>query len=222
MPRGTMKDDAARALDAEPVALPRRRFLVAVGLVPAVALLNRPALAAVRTPEAIEGPYYPIPSMRFKDVDNDLVRIQGRNHTAEGNILLLTGRVLDQNGRPVSGARVEIWQCDARGRYIHTGDFSFKRRDHGFQGFGFDISDERGLYTFRTIEPVAYPGRTPHIHVRVIHGEQMLTTQFYVAGHPENGRDRIFRRLNPAEQKAVSMTLRKGRRSLETAVDIRL
>ena len=135
---------------------------------------------------------------------------------------MLTGRVLDGNGRPVVGARVEIWQCDARGRYIHTGDFSFKRRDHGFQGFGFDVTDQQGIYAFRTIEPVAYPGRTPHIHVRVIHGGRELTTQFYVAGHPGNGRDRIFRRMSPAEQQAVSMTLRKGRRSLETVVDIRL
>ncbi len=202
--------------------LPRRKLLVAAGLLPALAVLGRPAVAAVRTPEAIEGPYYPIPSMRLKDVDNDLVRIQGRNHTAEGTILRLSGRVVDANGRAVSGARVEIWQCDARGRYIHTGDFSFKRRDHGFQGFGFDITDPRGIYTFRTIEPVAYPGRTPHIHVRVIHGERVLTTQLYIAGHPGNSRDRIFRRMNPAEQQAVSMVLGKGRRGLETVVDIRL
>ncbi|MCY1667611.1 dioxygenase family protein [Rhizobium sp. SL86] len=202
--------------------LARRHLLQAAFLLPALALVQRSALAAVRTPEATEGPYYPIPSMRLKDVDNDLVRISGRRHTAEGNILMLTGRVLDSNGQPVSGARVEIWQCDARGRYIHTGEFSFRRRDHGFQGFGFDVTDRRGIYTFRTIEPVVYPGRTPHIHVRVIHGERVLTTQFYIAGHAGNGRDRLFRRLNPAEQQAVSMNLRNGRRSLETVVDIRL
>ena len=77
----------------------------------------------------------------------------------------------------------------------------------GFQGFGHDISGADGGYSFRTIKPVTYPGRTPHIHVKVFDaaGREVLTSQFYLAGHPENARDRIFRSMSAAEAERVSM-----------------
>ena len=86
-------------------------------------------------------------------------------------------------GQPSRGAMVEIWQCDAHGIYNHPGDSGQRRRDAAFQGYGRTKVDDGGRYAFRTIRPVAYPGRTPHIHFKVhAPGVGMLTTQMYVAG----------------------------------------
>jgi protocatechuate 3,4-dioxygenase beta subunit len=93
------------------------------------------ALAALTpTPRQSRGPFYP--DRLPLDRDNDLVRVAGREGLARGEITHLTGRVLDRSGRPLSGALVEIWQCDANGRYIHSGDVGGAPRDLGFQGYG--------------------------------------------------------------------------------------
>ncbi|MEM9604140.1 MAG: protocatechuate 3,4-dioxygenase [Pseudomonadota bacterium] len=148
------------------------------------------AARSTRTPRAAEGPFYPTESMRYSDRDNDLVRRRDRVREAGGEVLHLHGTVADRDGRPLSGARVEIWQCDVNGRYLHTGDRGGRARDPDFQGFGFDRTDGEGRYRFRTLVPVAYPGRTPHIHVKVLAGQrELLTTQFYLADHPDNARD---------------------------------
>ena len=160
--------------------------------------------------------------MRFDDIDNDLVKIAGVVRQAGGEIVTLTGRVLDRSGAPVSGARVEIWQCDVNGRYLHTGDRGGKPRDSAFQGFGHDMTDEQGRYQFRTIKPVAYPGRTPHIHVKVLTGSTELTTQFYLDGHPDNPRDVLWRRMSPEQQQAVAMVFRSDAQIPIADVDIRL
>lgn len=177
--------------------------------------------ASARTPSAAEGPFYPTPSMRYKDDDNNLVKIEGEVKQAGGEIMTLQGRVLDSQGKPIVNARVEIWQCDANGRYLHSGDNNNPvPLDSAFQGFGHSISNENGTYTFRTIKPVSYPGRTPHIHVKVFAKNRELTSQFYLHNHPENQRDFLFQRMTLAEQKAVSMVVEKGQSGLETTVDI--
>ncbi|MEX3010201.1 protocatechuate 3,4-dioxygenase [Hoeflea sp. TYP-13] len=201
------------------VKLDRRTVLRSFLTLPLLAASGMPARAAA-TPQSAEGPFYPRPDMRFRDADNDLVKIQSKVQNAGGEIVALTGRVLDLNGTPVSGARVEIWQCDANGRYLHTGDRRRILRDPGFQGFGHVVTDESGAYAFRTIKPVPYPGRTPHIHVKVFAGTTELTTQFYIAGHPQNSRDSLYRRLSQSERRAVEMNF-QNRGSVPTArVDI--
>ncbi len=183
----------------------RRHFLrSALGLA-GLGLLARPAQAAKLTPAQTEGPFYPTSAMRRGDVDNDLVKVAGAVRRAGGEIVHVTGRVVDRQGVPVRGARVEIWQCDSQGRYMHPGDRRSGGHDPAFQGFGHDITDADGRYDFRTIRSVAYPGRTPHIHVKAIAGGRELTTQFYVAGEPANRNDAIFRRLTEAERQAVLM-----------------
>ena len=177
----------------------RRRLLVGLTALPFA------ASSALRTPSAAEGPFYPLPAMRFDDADSDLVRVDGQVRAAGGEIVRLQGRVLDASGQAVSGARVEIWQCDARGRYLHWRD-SGGPRDPGFQGFGQSITDAGGTYGFRTIKPVPYPGRTPHIHVKVwVDGHDRLTTQFYLQDHPYNQRDGLYRNLSTAELDRVTM-----------------
>ena len=180
----------------------RRVFLsrAALGLA-GVAALYAPGVFAQQvqqTPRQTEGPYYP--NKLPLDTDNDLLIINDRLTPAVGAITHLTGRVLDSRGEPVRNAVVEIWQCDNNGRYIHTGDQNKAKYNFNFQGFGRFVTGSTGEYYFRTIKPVPYPGRTPHIHVIVKQGDKrMLTTQLYVKGFPQNAGDGIYRGLKAPE-----------------------
>jgi NADH dehydrogenase I D subunit len=138
----------------------RRALLRAAGAVAASASLPAAAASLLATPPQTTGPFYP--QALPLDDDNDLVMIEGRPDRAAGTILHLAGRVLDSDGRPVPGVRVEIWQCDAFGVYHHARD-RHGPADANFQGFGHTNVDDQGGYRFRTIEPVPYPGRTPHM-----------------------------------------------------------
>jgi protocatechuate 3,4-dioxygenase beta subunit len=145
-----------------------------------------------------------------------LVRVTGADAQALGVVTHVTGRVLDARGRPLPGHLVEIWQCDAHGRYLAERGSSWsgwfgKREalDPGFQGYGRTLTDAGGGYRFRTIRPVSYPGRTPHIHFKVRRdGRELLTTQLYVAGEPGNERDGIYGELAPDERERVTVILR--------------
>jgi len=107
------------------------------------------------------------------------------------------------DGLPLAGARIEIWQCDARGIYRHPRDRE-AQRDMGFQGRGRMVSGGDGSFAFRTIRPTNYPGRTPHIHVLVsAPGRPELVTQLYVEGEPGNARDFLFNRLTPEAREAL-------------------
>lgn len=177
---------------ARPGRLSRRGLLIAgAGLAAAGAL--RPAAAAlVPTPAQTEGPFYP--DRLPLDRDNDLLRIDGRGASAKGEPTEVAGRVLDRDGRALAGVRVEIWQCDAHGYYHHVREYS--GGDANFQGFGRTTSAADGGYRFRTIKPVPYPPRTPHIHFKLSgRGIDGLTTQLYIAGHPLNARDFVYARL---------------------------
>jgi len=175
----------------------RRAFAALAGL--ALGLpLSTIARLLEPTPAQTAGPFYP--EQPPKDNDSDLTRVRGRAGTASGLITDLGGRVFDRNGTPVRGARVEIWQCDALGRYHHPRD-SGGERDEDFQGFGAMLTDTGGAYRFRTIKPVPYPGRTPHIHFAVFAGlSPVLVTQLYVAGEPRNASDFLFNAI-PVEQR---------------------
>jgi protocatechuate 3,4-dioxygenase beta subunit len=166
-----------------------RRLLLATAALP----LHRAFAAGLTaTPAQTEGPFYPVAFPA--DTDNDLVQVRGQAAQARGTILHLQGRVLDVSGKPSSGAMVEIWQCDAQGIYDHPGQPGRQRRDSAFQGYGRTLTDAQGAYSFRTLKPVSYPGRTPHIHLKVATGDgRWLTTQFYLAGDPQNERDFVYR-----------------------------
>ncbi|MEM7068081.1 MAG: protocatechuate 3,4-dioxygenase [Pseudomonadota bacterium] len=180
------------------------------------------AFAAGLTPRAAEGPFYPTPEMRFSDRDNDLVKIVGLVKSAGGEVITLKGQVQATDGTPREGYRVEIWQCDVNGKYLHSGDGQNVEYDDGFQGFGHDITGTQGGYSFRTIKPTQYPGRTPHIHVKVFDasGQEVLTTQFYIAGHSQNGRDSLFRRMTNAQKKDVSMVFENEGENSVTTINI--
>jgi len=182
----------------------RRKFL---GLLVAGSVASSRVGAAAQllpaTPRQTAGPFYP--SDFPLDSDNDLVQVAGRNGIAKGIVSNVYGRIVDVEGRPISGAKVEIWQCDANTRYHHIDDRNPAELDENFQGYGFTASDGDGRYRFRTIKPVKYPGRTPHIHFRVNGARtEELTTQMYVRGEPGNEADRIFRSLGELRERALA------------------
>jgi len=175
----------------------RRRMLLG-----ALACAAQPALAQslVPTPRQTEGPFYP--DRLPLDQDNDLTMVAGHNAPAAGEITDLTGHILDVRGTPLRGVVIEIWQVDNNGHYIHTADAG-AGNDANFQGFGRFETGTDGGYRFRTIRPVPYPGRTPHIHVKLHKGgRELLTTQMYVQGHPLNERDGILRSIRDPGQRA--------------------
>ena len=121
--------------------------------------------------------------------------------------------MLDASGAPIPGAAIEIWQCDATGIYRHPRDTGwFRKRDGSFQGRGRDTADAKGGYSFRTIKPVAYPGRTPHIHFAITApGREALITQMYVAGEAQNERDGILNGIRDQRQRdSVIVALQPG------------
>ena len=163
-----------------------------------------PGAAATKltaTPRQTAGPFYPIDWSG--DIDNDLVVVTGEAATSLGQVVHIDGRVLDLDGSVIDDALVEIWQCDANGVYRHPRDErGTRRRDAGFQGRGRTRTDASGRYTFRTIRPVPYPGRTPHIHFAVdVPDRRTLVTQMYVFGEALNERDGILNSIRDPRQR---------------------
>jgi len=185
------------------LSLPSRRLVLGSALGSGL-YFTVPGLFAedlTRTPKMTEGPFYP--TKLPLDTDNDLLIINDSLTPGLGEITHLTGKVVDLAGKPVNNACVEIWQCDDRGAYLHQGSDNGSKRDKNFQGFGRFVTSSTGEFYFRTIKPVAYPGRTPHIHVKVKRGgKELLCTQLFVAEHPGNARDGIYRGVRDEKAKA--------------------
>lgn len=187
----------------KPLLSNRRSFLYASGLT--ASLYCNPGAFAERlmsTPAQTEGPFYPdhLPL----DTDNDLILINDQITPAVGQISWVSGRVLDRHGDPMANVTVEIWQCDASGAYLHSGSDNRNKSDQNFQGYGRFLTGQKGEYLFRTIRPVPYTGRTPHIHYKLKQGNKpLLTTQCYVQGDPGNKRDGIWSRMKSDKHRAA-------------------
>ena len=193
--------------------MPRRRSLLLAAGASFVAMpalhLHAWAQGTTRrvTPPQSEGPFYPVSLPADNDAD---LLANGALRYAQGQPAWVEGVVTDVDGRPVRGAVVEIWQCDHQGRYHHPGDGD--RADRAFQGFGRVAVDAEGRYRFRTLRPVAYGGRAPHIHVKVKLGvHELLTTQLYVQGDAGNARDGLWRNLrSDADRAALTVAFTAG------------
>jgi protocatechuate 3,4-dioxygenase beta subunit len=163
---------------------------------------GRLAEELVRTPRQTEGPFYPVKLPL--DTDNDLIIVNDSLTPAVGEITHLSGRILDAKGDPIRNVLVEIWQVDNAGAYLHDGTSNKEKRDKNYQGFGRFLTGSTGDYYFRTIKPVPYPGRTPHIHFAIkMKGREKWTTQCYVKGHPGNEKDGIYKSVTDEKQRAA-------------------
>jgi protocatechuate 3,4-dioxygenase beta subunit len=162
------------------------------------------------------GPYYPTHDR--EDEDPDLTRVKGRPGRAEGELVIVQGRVLDEACKPVPGALVEIWQANRWGRYDHEKDADNPRPlDPNFQSWAEMVTDAQGRFRFTTIKPGPYPAddqgwvRPPHIHFRLSRrGYHELVTQMYFAGEALNDADRIRQDLSPEERERVTVSLRQA------------
>ncbi|MDT8363030.1 MAG: protocatechuate 3,4-dioxygenase [Nitrosomonas sp.] len=172
------------------------------------------------TPGEVEGPFYPVSLPR--DQDYDLTRIAGRAGVAQGDPVLIAGRVMSIQGHPIRQARVEIWQANSAGRYLHPQDTNPAEIDPDFQGFAAVLTDADGAFLFKTVLPGAYPAssawvRPPHVHFKIMHKRYAtLITQMYFPDHPLNERDLLFMTKSP-EQQAL-MIARKNTSSDKPAV----
>jgi protocatechuate 3,4-dioxygenase, beta subunit len=149
----------------------------------------------VATSEQDIGPFYPL--NKPLNPSEDLTMVKGRPGRAQGQILYLSGRVLDLFGKPVTNAHVEIWQANTFGRYAHPGDSHPVPLDPNFEGYGVCTTNTDGIYSFKTVKPGAYPAadgsmRPPHIHFQVTAGPNRLVTQMYFPGESLNEVDRLL------------------------------
>ena len=177
----------------------KRQFLqgaAVMGLATTFALPRANAAERLEDSPSMDlGPFYPVEKPVEEDVD--LTRLAGHSSRAKGQVLELTGRVLSRDGRPVTNAKVEIWQANAMGRYSHAGDHHDIPLDSDFQGYGVQRTDGAGCFRFLTIKPGAYPAsdsmRSPHIHFDVSGRHDRLITQMYFPGEPLLKQDLVLR-----------------------------
>ena len=180
------------------VGISRRELLRLAGLGGAVWAAGRTdveAQAQRRTPTQVLGPFYPV--VKPADRDADLTRIAGKSGRAAGEVIELGGRVINRHGRPVAGARIEIWQANTHGRYTHPSDRNPAPLDPNFEGFAVLTTDAEGRYRFTSIKPGAYPEdsgamRAPHIHFDILGATNRTVTQMYFAGEALNQTDRFL------------------------------
>ena len=174
------------------IYVPRRRFLQQLAMTSAwMTTAGAFAEQLALTPKQTEGPFYPdhLPL----DTDNDLIVINDTLTPAVGDITWLSGKIRNAAGEPIRNALVEIWQVDHHGVYIHSGSNNADQHDKNFQGFGRFLTGATGEYLFRTVKPIAYPGRTPHIHFAIkTKGHEKFTTQCYIKGEPQNEKDGVL------------------------------
>lgn len=190
----------------------RREFIQRIGF--GAALLTTRGLFAetlTETARLTEGPFYP--DRLPLDTDNDLLIVNDAITPAVGEVTYLSGTVLTTAGEPIRNATLEIWQCDARGSYLHSRGRNPQAVDGNFQGYGRFETGSSGEYVFRTIKPVPYTlrgqFRAPHIHMAVSrNGRRIHTTQAHIRGHADNARDGVLNRLDAASRETVLVDFR--------------
>jgi protocatechuate 3,4-dioxygenase beta subunit len=151
------------------------------------------------TPHQILGPYSP--AVENPIATDDLTVVDGTAGHAQGEIIVVEGRVLNRAGEPVEGARLVIWQANSFGRYAHPNDHNPAPLDENFVGSAEIISGPGGEYRFRTVKPGAYPAgsdriRPPHIHFEIQGKFDRLITQMYFPGEALNARDPLLLSAN--------------------------
>ncbi len=188
----------------------RRSFLSRAAITSgfSIGLCQRGFSWAPPTASATKGPFYPIPDIdKQKYFDADLTRLDEKSPVADGEQIVVQGLVLDMDDRPLESVIVEVWQACASGRYNHPQDRNDRPADPNFQYWAKMLTGADGAFAFRTIHPGKYPGRTPHIHYRVIAPKRPeLVTQMYFESQNEyNKKDGIYMELKPEQRQAVTV-----------------
>jgi protocatechuate 3,4-dioxygenase beta subunit len=170
------------------------------------ALQTRPLTA-----ESPMGPFFPL-SMP-SDSDADLTMLKGHSRRASGQVIEVTGRVLDQKGNPIAGARLDLWQANAAGRYAHPADPATAALDPDFQGFASIVSDAKGDWRIVTVKPAGYDSpighRPPHVHFDVRGKTHRNVAQLYFPEDAEgNAKDLLYKALGGGA--ATSVAARDG------------
>jgi protocatechuate 3,4-dioxygenase beta subunit len=178
----------------------RRHLVIGAAAVVSASAAKTQKLVATSAQDL--GPFYPI--IRPPDHDADLTRIAGRSGTAVGRPINVIGRIVDVKGNPISNAQIDLWQCNAAGRYAHPGDNANPAAlDPNFQGFARLASDRDGQFKFRSVKPKDYDTpigrRTPHIHFAIDGRAERLVTQMYFPGEPLNDIDFLLKNASPRE-----------------------
>jgi protocatechuate 3,4-dioxygenase beta subunit len=166
----------------------------------------------VNTPAQTAGPFYPIPEIEKQDFfDADLTRKSVDSAIAGGEIVAIQGKVITHSEEPIADTLVEVWQACATGRYNHPQDKNTQPLDPNFQYWGRMTTGENGEFRFKTILPGKYPGRTPHIHFRIVaKNRPKLITQLYFSQNEESNRkDKVYMALNVAQRDGVTTGLEK-------------
>jgi protocatechuate 3,4-dioxygenase beta subunit len=188
-----------------------RRTFAGAGLASAGLALASGAKAFQQKPLTAEspmGPFYPLDVPA--DSDADLTWLKGHAKRASGQVIEVTGRVLDQRGNPIAGARLDVWQANAAGRYAHPSDPAVAPLDPDFQGFASIVSDAKGDWRMVTIKPSGYDSpignRPPHIHFDIRGKTHRNIAQLYF---PEdaaaNAKDMLYKALGAEAATSVAM-----------------
>jgi len=178
----------------------RRHLVVGAAAVAGVSAARGQTFKATSAQDL--GPFYPV--LQPADHDADLTRLKGRNGVAIGQPIQVMGRIVDLHGNPIRNAQVEVWQCNAAGRYDHPGDRANPAAlDPNFQGFARLATDRDGQFRFRSVKPKDYDTpvgrRTPHIHFDIRGSQERLVTQMYFPGEPLNDIDFLLKNADPKE-----------------------
>lgn len=186
-------------------------------------LLGEPAMAlgeqCLVTPKQTQGPFYPGEG-KFT-ADFDLTRLPGKTRRAEGQVIYVLGRVLDEDCAPIESVNVEIWQACASGSYNHEQDPNPAPRDPNFRYWSEAFTNAQGEYGFKTIVPGSYPAdtdwiRPAHIHFRVSKkGYKELITQMYFAGDRYNESDLILNQIPRGERSSVIVNFEPSAPTME-------
>ena len=188
-----------------------RRALVGAGLASAGIIAATGARAVQGRPLTAEspmGPFFPLDVPA--DSDADLTMIKGHSKRASGQVIEVTGRILDQKGNPIAGARLDLWQANAKGRYAHPADPAVMPLDPDFQGYASIVSDVRGEWRIVTIKPGSYDSpignRPPHIHFDVRGKSHRNVAQLYFPEDAEgNAKDRLYKALGAEAGTSVAV-----------------
>jgi protocatechuate 3,4-dioxygenase beta subunit len=199
----------------------RRKFItftaaaIAGGVTPAIASgkILQP------TAKQVEGPFFP--THKQVDKNADMTSVAGIAGQAEGERLLVKGRVLDTNGGVVANALIDIWQADKNGRYLHEDAPETSPLDQNFQYWAKIKTAEDGSYSLKTIKPAKYAAeedwqRPPHIHFRVAkRGMRELTTQMYFANEPLNEIDKLYLEAPVEQRPSITVEVLDGQATFD-------